>query len=84
MDMPFHSSHHRAAHIVRWIPCVLLFLAGFLLLTEHRGPLLGALPYLLFAICPVLHLYHHRRHQQRRHADAGSAPPAPSSSQKPS
>lgn len=50
-----------------------LLVAGFFLWTEHRAHLIGvltehkshiweALPYLLFLLCPFLHLFMHRGH----------------------
>lgn len=36
-----------------------LVIAGFFLLTEHRAHALGALPFLLLALCPLLHLFGH-------------------------
>jgi len=38
-------------------------IAGFYLVTEHRAHLFGALPFLLLAACPLLHLFHHRAHR---------------------
>jgi len=35
-------------------------IAGFFLWTEHRAHLLGALPYVLFLLCPLMHLFHGR------------------------
>lgn len=35
-----------------------LAIAGFFLFTEHRAHLLGFLPFLLLAACPLLHLFH--------------------------
>ena len=40
--------------------CVFLAIAGFFLWTEHQAHLLGALPWLLLAACPLLHLFMHR------------------------
>jgi hypothetical protein len=36
-----------------------LAIAAFFLWTEHRAHLLGILPYALFLLCPILHLFHH-------------------------
>ena len=33
-----------------------LFAAGFLLFEEHRAHMLGAIPWLLILLCPLLHL----------------------------
>jgi hypothetical protein len=49
-------------------------IALFFLLTEHRAHTLGALPYLLLAASPFLHLFMHRGHghgHADRHADKG-------------
>lgn len=49
---------------------VLFGVAAFFLLTEHRAHLYGALPFLLLALCPLMHLFHghgghgdHARHE---------------------
>jgi hypothetical protein len=55
-------------HQPRWrIPywmgaCVFLVVAGFFLWEEHRAHLLGALPYVLLLVCPVVHMFMHRGH----------------------
>lgn len=42
---------------------------GYFLWTEHRAHLLGALPYLLLLLCPLMHIFMHRGHgdQQKDH-----------------
>jgi hypothetical protein len=42
--------------------CVFLAIAAFFLWTEHRAHVLGALPWLLLAACPLLHLFMHGGH----------------------
>lgn len=42
---------------------------GFYLLAEHRAHLLGALPYLLLAACPLMHVFMHHGHG--RHGSHG-------------
>ena len=60
-----HSAQHEAP---RWrLPltvgaCAFLLVAAFFLWTEHRAHLLGALPYLLLLLCPLLHRFMHRGH----------------------
>lgn len=44
-------------------------IALFFLLTEHRAHTLGALPYLLLAASPFLHIFMHRGHSHG-HSDA--------------
>ena len=55
-------------------PVLLVFLAiaAFFLVTEHRAHALSALPFLLLLLCPLLHLFLHRRHGG--HAGHGSSP----------
>lgn len=45
--------------------------AGFFLFTEHRAHVYGALPYLLFLLCPLMHLFHHGGHGQRHGGSGG-------------
>lgn len=42
--------------------CVFLAVALFYLATEHRAHLLGWLPYAIFLLCPLMHLFMHRSH----------------------
>ena len=48
-----------------------LAIAAFFLISEHRAHVLGALPYVLFFLCPALHLLLHRGHGNR-HAGRGT------------
>jgi len=41
----------------------------FLLFTEHRAHVLGALPYLLLLACPFMHLFMHGGHGDHDHGD---------------
>ena len=47
-----------------WVLLGFLAIAGFFLLTEHKAHVLGVLPFLLLLACPLLHLFHHGRHDQ--------------------
>jgi hypothetical protein len=49
-----------------------LAIAGFFLFTEHRAHLLGALPFVLLALCPLLHLFGHGGHDHG--AEKGDKP----------
>lgn len=46
-------------------------IAVFFLWQEHKAHLLGALPFILLLLCPLLHLFMHRGHggdgQHREH-----------------
>jgi hypothetical protein len=54
-----HDTGHRSSSISKWVLTGFLLVAAFFLWTEHRAHLLGILPYLLFAACPLMHLFHH-------------------------
>lgn len=41
---------------------VLLAIVAFFLWTEHRAHVMGVLPYLIFLLCPLIHLFMHRRY----------------------
>jgi len=44
---------------------------GYLLFTEHRAHVLGALPYLFLLACPLMHLFMHHGHHHGGHRHAG-------------
>ena len=50
----------RSASGLAWIGFAAI--AAFYLLTEHRAHVLGALPFAIFLLCPLLHMFHHGRH----------------------
>ena len=50
---------------------VLLAVSVFYLWTEHRAHLLGALPYLIFLLCPAMHLFMHHGHHDHEPTSAG-------------
>jgi hypothetical protein len=39
---------------------VLLAIAGYFLWTEHQAHVISALPWILLAACPLLHVFMHR------------------------
>ena len=39
-----------------------LAVAGFYLVTEHTAHFVGALPFLVFLACPLMHLFMHHGH----------------------
>ncbi|MFZ3183580.1 MAG: DUF2933 domain-containing protein [Pseudomonas sp.] len=51
----------------RWVFWGFVAIAGFFLLAEHRAHLLGVLPYLLLAACPLMHLFMHHGHGGHQH-----------------
>ena len=53
--------------------CVFLAIAAFLLFTEHRAHVFGALPYLLILACPLMHIFMHGGHDHGDQDAAGGA-----------
>jgi len=52
-----------------------LAIAGFFLFSEHQAHILGALPFVLLALCPLLHLFHgHGGHGGHRHSGPEDKP----------
>ena len=47
-------------------------IAAYFLLTEHLAHVIGALPFLLLAACPLMHVFMHHGHH--RHAEQNAAP----------
>ena len=76
MDQPDNDSHapsfwRRPAGMALATAAVI---AGFYLLREHWGHVLGYWPYLLLLACPVMHLFHgHGHHGHHGPKDAGTA-----------
>lgn len=66
MDLHRFGPQNRA----RWVFWAFVAIAGFFLVTEHRAHLLGILPYLLLAACPLMHLFMHHGHHHGSRQDA--------------
>ncbi len=45
-----------------WVFMAFMAIAAFYLITEHRAHLLGALPFLLLLVCPLMHVFMHHGH----------------------
>jgi hypothetical protein len=56
--------------------CGFLLIAAFYLLSEHTAHVFGALPYLLLAACPLMHLFMHHGHGGHGSGQS-SQPPGP-------
>ncbi|MCB2181286.1 MAG: DUF2933 domain-containing protein [Desulfobulbaceae bacterium] len=39
-----------------------ILIGGFFLWAEHRAHIMGALPYLIFLLCPIMHIFMHKGH----------------------
>ena len=56
-------THREPWRLPAWLGlCLFLAIAAFFLWEEHSAHLLGALPYVLLLLCPVIHLFMHRGH----------------------
>lgn len=54
-----------------------LLVAGFYLVTEHTAHFLGALPFLIFLACPLMHFFMHGHHGGYAHdPKQGSSEPS--------
>lgn len=51
-----------------------LAIGAFFLFAEHRAHLLGGLPFLLLALCPLMHLFHGGHGDHGGHAGRDSGP----------
>ncbi len=57
------TTHREPWPMSTWLGlCAFLAIAGFFLWEEHRAHVLGAVPYVLLLLCPVIHLFMHRGH----------------------
>jgi hypothetical protein len=59
-----------------------LGVGGFFLITEHTAHVFGALPWLLLAACPLIHVFMHHGHHGSRDRSSGHTE-APGSAEKP-
>ena len=71
---PFQFGHapggrSRRGAAMPWVLLGFALVAGFFFFTEHRAHLMGALPFVLLALCPLLHLFH-GRHGGHDHGSA--------------
>ena len=49
--------------IPAWIAaCAFVGIAVFFLWEEHEAHILGAIPYVILAACPLIHIFMHRGH----------------------
>ena len=55
---PTTSRRSQRGATLTWVFFGFLAVAGFFFFTEHRAHLMGALPFLLLALCPLMHFFH--------------------------
>lgn len=65
----------RTRNFAIMLPTAVAAAALFWLLRDHWGHALGALPYLLFLACPLMHLFMHHSHGNHEHHHSGEAAP---------
>lgn len=53
-----HNPHSQRGAALPWVFFGFIAVAGFFFFTEHRAHLLGALPFVLLALCPLMHFFH--------------------------
>ncbi|WP_082696066.1 DUF2933 domain-containing protein [Aquitalea pelogenes] len=68
-----HSHHGFVPSKFRWIFWGFVAVAVFFLWTEHKAHLLGALPYLFFLACPLMHLFMHHGHSNKTEDNSSNA-----------
>ncbi|WP_423811936.1 DUF2933 domain-containing protein, partial [Pseudomonas aeruginosa] len=62
------KAHIPPARDLRWWSeklalATFLGVGGYYLLTEHRAHVFGLLPYAIFLLCPIMHLFMHHGHK---------------------
>ena len=68
MDTRPKATDNPRFHIPVWVAvCLFLAIAIMLLWEEHEAHIWGALPYALFLICPLIHIFMHRGHGGHNH-----------------
>lgn len=56
-------THNKSTYSGQQIAFLLLIIVGgFFLWTEHRAHIMGALPYLILLLCPLMHFFMHKGH----------------------
>jgi len=62
MSDTHHSTPGEQHPWKNWILIGFLAIAAFFLITEHTAHVLGALPYLILLLCPLMHIFMHHGH----------------------
>lgn len=48
---------------------LVIIVGGLFLWNEYRADLVGALPYLILLLCPLMHIFMHKGHGGHNHKD---------------
>ena len=75
-----HNPHSQRGAALPWVFFGFIAVAGFFFFTEHRAHLLGALPFVLLALCPLMHFFHgghggHGHHGSTDEPSSGAGDP---------
>lgn len=57
-----NSTIHKGIRVHTLVFTGFLLIGAFFLITEHRAHVLGWLPFILLAACPLMHLFMHKGH----------------------
>lgn len=77
MPNPEGGSKHRLLSKQGFVLAGFLAVAGYFLWSEHEAHVKLAIPYFpyfLLLLCPLMHLFMHRGHDDRHHRDKDRAP----------
>jgi len=85
MDGPIDDRDKRSGRTAeRLTYFAFAMIALYFLLTQHRVHLISALPYLLLAACPLMHVFHHHGGHGHRHGNKeGAEAPPPETESRP-
>ncbi len=67
------DTYHKTGQRGWWVFAGFAAIAAFLLFSEHRAHALGALPWLLLAACPLMHVFMHGGHGHGGHGGGGGS-----------
>jgi hypothetical protein len=70
------ETNDRYRTVSRYVFFGFVAVAAYFLLEEHRAHVIGFLPYILLAACPLMHLFHHRGHGHDGNSQSKSEPPS--------
>lgn len=65
---------HKTALRSRWVLIGFLLVIAYFLFTEHRAHIIPFLPFLLLAVCPLMHLFMHHGHGHSHRNSADETP----------
>ncbi len=68
------KNNHSIGGCGRWLIVALLIGGGvYIALPEMREQVIGGLPFLVLLLCPLMHIFMHRRHGHGHHNNGNSS-----------